>query len=344
MKLLVIFCLTVIVLCTTVRADKRLVSINAPPSREEFHYKPGSKIPPGVQSRIKRTATAACGSTASLLTAAEKAESVYIHNVLRGSESGSNILELVWDPELASQAQVLANTCTWGHGVLTDCSNNGMGQNLFINSGSAGFIPLNMTGAIKSWYDERKDFSFQANACQDGKICGHYTQVVWARSLKVGCGVARCPTVNIGGGSSWNNAVIVVCNYSPAGNVIGAPMYQPGTVCSNCDSDQTGAGFKCVNNLCSSCTPATDSSCSCGMPLSCVNGGSWSGSTCSCSCPKGFYGVKCENSCTCTDLNAAACGQWAGFCPNPMYRDFMMQNCMGTCRNLCSPPPSCLLV
>ena len=44
--------------------------------------------------------------------------------------------------------------------------------------------------------------------------CGHYTQVVWANTLSVGCGVAVCPT-----------GTIVVCNYAPPGNYVGEKPY-----------------------------------------------------------------------------------------------------------------------
>jgi len=341
MKLLIVSLLTVVTLCTAHRHEQILVSINPPSSTEEYHYKPGARIAPGAQSRSKRQA---CGTTASQLTPAQAAEAVFIHNAQRGSEFGSNMLQMVWSPQLASQAQVLANTCTWGHGVLIDCDDNPVGQNLYITSGSAGYPAYNLTGVTTSWYNEKTFWNFNTGTCASRQVCGHYTQVVNARSLQVGCGVANCPSVNVGTGSNWNNCVLVVCNYSPAGNVQGEPMYQIGTPCSNCDSDQTGAGYKCVNNLCAPCTPANDPFCSCGTPVTCVNGGAWSSSTCSCTCAPGYYGLTCQNSCVCAD-QSTGCPQWSrsGLCTNSLYQQFMAQNCMGTCKNLCNPPPICQL-
>lgn len=53
--------------------------------------------------------------------------------------------------------------------------------------------------------------SFQCNAC------GHYTQVVWRDSERLGCGVGDCT----GGGEIW------VCNYDPPGNVIPSGETKP---------------------------------------------------------------------------------------------------------------------
>ncbi|RIA05030.1 hypothetical protein BRARA_K00635 [Brassica rapa] len=45
--------------------------------------------------------------------------------------------------------------------------------------------------------------------------CGHYTQVVWRGSARVGCGKGMCA----------NGASIIVCNYDPVGNYIGTKPY-----------------------------------------------------------------------------------------------------------------------
>ena len=45
-------------------------------------------------------------------------------------------------------------------------------------------------------------------------MCGHYTQVVWRKSLRVGCGMATCGATEV-----W------VCNYDPAGNWDGERPY-----------------------------------------------------------------------------------------------------------------------
>ena len=64
---------------------------------------------------------------------------------------------------------------------------------------------------------------------------GHYTQVVWAKTTKLGCGYI------------YQNAKhTVVCNYNPAGNFISQPIYKTGRPCTACPSTMA----KCDDGLC----------------------------------------------------------------------------------------------
>ena len=49
-------------------------------------------------------------------------------------------------------------------------------------------------------------------------MSGHYTQVIWAATTRVGCGRVTCTRQS----QQWT---LVVCNYSPRGNVLGQPVY-----------------------------------------------------------------------------------------------------------------------
>ena len=69
------------------------------------------------------------------------------------------------------------------------------------------------------WVSERDCYTYgtfmRGDDCSGScSGCGHYTQVVWERSRRLGCGVATC-----GGSSVW------VCNYDPPGNVLGQAPY-----------------------------------------------------------------------------------------------------------------------
>ena len=66
---------------------------------------------------------------------------------------------------------------------------------------------------------------------------GHYTQMVWARTTRLGCGY-----------SFQNSRHILACNYAPAGNMLNAQIYTAvGQACSRCPPGMT----KCDDGLCS---------------------------------------------------------------------------------------------
>ena len=58
---------------------------------------------------------------------------------------------------------------------------------------------------------------------------GHYTQIVWGETTKIGCGSATYK-------SGRFIKKYVVCNYGKAGNLLRAPMYEVGRPCSSCPS------------------------------------------------------------------------------------------------------------
>jgi len=336
-KLIVLCALVLMAVVVSGRAtDKTQIAIDAPtPSGVASSF--GGKVPPGCHGRSKRAATCGVQTT---LRAVEAQESVLAHNLFRSKETSTNMLSMVWSDEMAAVAQAWANSCKWEHGMIYDCSGNRVGQNLFVEASIGGYPAKNMTRTIEAWSGEKKDYNPTTRTCATGAQCGHYTQVVAARSLEVGCAAAQCPTMVVSG-QTWSNALYIVCDYRSPGNVVGEPLYESGTACSNCDSDGTGAGYKCSNKLCATCTPSTDSTCKCGTPLACEHDGAWSGSSCSCTCPKGFYGTKCEFTCTCTDISPADCADWADYCADADYSEYMNENCKTTCKVPCNLPASC---
>ena len=61
---------------------------------------------------------------------------------------------------------------------------------------------------MKNWFSERHQFVYGAdnNTLID---VGHYTQMVWASSHRVGCGFSKCTT------SVGKTYYLYVCNYCP---------------------------------------------------------------------------------------------------------------------------------
>jgi hypothetical protein len=112
---------------------------------------------------------------------------------------------LVWDDAVATVAQDWADQIA-ASGDFAHRPDNGFGENIW--AGTTGFfLP---TDSVNSWGSEVADYDFATNTCAAGKVCGHFTQLVWARSTQLGCGKAA------GGGNDY-----YVCNYNPPGNVTG---------------------------------------------------------------------------------------------------------------------------
>ena len=87
-------------------------------------------------------------------------------------------------------------------------SSNGYGENLYYCGSSSG-ICVTGVKASERWYEEIKDYDYN-NPVFSGTT-GHFTQLVWKGSQKIGCGAA----------CNEKNKCYVTCNYSPAGNYEG---------------------------------------------------------------------------------------------------------------------------
>jgi len=121
---------------------------------------------------------------------------------------------LKWDCNLAKESQKWAEYLA-SNGIFKHSKTEGKyGENLYFSWASNGDT-ASLEDAIKSWYSEKKDFIYGSpNWCKAGKVCGHYTQLVWKDTKAIGCGKAI-----------KNNATYIVCRFYPAGNWIGKQPY-----------------------------------------------------------------------------------------------------------------------
>ncbi|MCL7025266.1 hypothetical protein MKW94_005660 [Papaver nudicaule] len=113
---------------------------------------------------------------------------------------------LTWNSTLARYAKRFAlqrvGDCEMVH------SNGPFGENVFWGS---NYESYSASTAVQSWAGETSNYNSQINSCAVGQMCGHYTQIVWTTTTRLGCARVKC---NSGG-------VYAICVYDPPGNFVG---------------------------------------------------------------------------------------------------------------------------
>jgi hypothetical protein len=137
------------------------------------------------------------------------AELLARHNLER---THAGVAPLVWDAALADGARAYANELARLNLLRHSPKERrpGQGENLWMGTRDY-FRPTHM---VSDWASERRMFrpaQFpQVSTTGNWADVGHYTQIIWPRTRRVGCAVAK---------SAWSD--ILVCRYWPAGNVMG---------------------------------------------------------------------------------------------------------------------------
>jgi pathogenesis-related protein 1 len=126
-----------------------------------------------------------------------------------------------WDATLADSVYNYAIKCQGSSGLLshnadrsTDYQALGgsgyVGENIYGSSGS-GATP---NDAMSLWMSEASSYDYASGNIGNA---GHYTQVVWRDSVRIGCAIVDCPAL------TYHNTVI--CDYAPGGNISGQKPY-----------------------------------------------------------------------------------------------------------------------
>ena len=102
-----------------------------------------------------------------------------------------------------------------GHYVKLNLSNHVLildGENLYKRWPSYRYYSVSNAWSeiLEGWWDEIKDYKTTSNppivTWENYYKTGHFTQMAWASTTKVGCGWTHC---------HGNAYTIAVCNYSP---------------------------------------------------------------------------------------------------------------------------------
>jgi len=244
------------------------------------------------------------------LTSAEKTEIVKKHNTIRGhvNPPAANMMKMHWDDTLAKIAQGWASHCNWGHETnkytRRDYKKYTVGQNIYRSSSKAGW-----DHAIQRWADEEQDFTFGKKRAA---VVGHYTQIVWATSVRIGCGYANC-------GDHVNH--YYVCNYGPGGN-------------HNHQDPYVDAPNEAARG--SQCKTKTNGLCDCGNKA-CYNGGTLDPKTCTCHCKDfhtgmAFSSTDCSMDCSKHFTESHSCGHKSGFTDCDGWNTNMPLYCPKMCK------------
>jgi len=160
------------------------------------------------------------------------------------SGKATKMLTMYWSDKLAANAQKWGERCVWGHSAPVPKSqwnppNNikYYGENLGVTQGMKVDLDW-ISKRVKSWVNEYKDFDHETLKCTPGKMCGHYTQVVWDKSYAVGCAIVHCKDMQ----NTFSPGDYFVCMYLAAGNVNARfnPPFKTGSKAgSNCDPKYT---------------------------------------------------------------------------------------------------------
>ena len=121
---------------------------------------------------------------------------------------------LVWDATVAPSAQDWADNCVFDH------SNNQYGENLGLFGGS------DPSSVVTQWFSEGCKYTSPGFS----ETTGHFTQLIWKSTTKVGCAVGNCPAGIQGYRSSSSrpgaSPNVFVCQYSTMGNNGSPATYQ----------------------------------------------------------------------------------------------------------------------
>jgi hypothetical protein len=128
---------------------------------------------------------------------------------------------VTWDAVLADSAYNYLKLCASTGGSLVDHNANRSSD--YVALGGSGYVGENIyatTGntappadAVNAWMGEASMYDYATNTGD----AGHYTQVVWRTSVRIGCAIVDCPAVQ------FHDTVL--CDYAPGGNIVGQKPY-----------------------------------------------------------------------------------------------------------------------
>uniref|UniRef100_A0A8C3WEJ8 Cysteine rich secretory protein 1 n=1 Tax=Catagonus wagneri TaxID=51154 RepID=A0A8C3WEJ8_9CETA len=133
-------------------------------------------------------------------------EIVIVHNTFRRGvfPPASNMLKMNWSEEAAQNARMLSKDCEFieSNALKRRITNTFCGENMYLTTD-----PISWSDVIRIWYSESKYFKHgEWTLTDDDVTVEHYTQIVWATSYLIGCGLSSC-------GKGKSTHYLYICHY-----------------------------------------------------------------------------------------------------------------------------------
>ncbi len=136
-----------------------------------------------------------------------------LHNEARAAVG---VAPLTWSSDIAASAEAWAGELGERSCVIAHSDTDQFGESLYFAMRTNGSVtPKEVVAAFAA---EKRDYDPMTNTCAAGKECGHYTQMVWGDTTRMGCAKALC-SVSGSSREAW------VCQYGPRGNIRGERPY-----------------------------------------------------------------------------------------------------------------------
>ncbi|EYB93275.1 hypothetical protein Y032_0184g991 [Ancylostoma ceylanicum] len=142
--------------------------------------------------------------------------------------------KMVYDCGVESTAMQNAKKCVFTHSHM-----KGLGENIWMTTAREMDKVKSAEQASQGWFSELAEYGVGPENKLTMQLwnrpntqIGHYTQMVWQDTYKLGCYVEWCSSMTYG-----------VCQYSPQGNMMNSIIYEKGNPCTQ-DSD-CGSNARC---------------------------------------------------------------------------------------------------
>ncbi|WKY06934.1 hypothetical protein Q1695_006816 [Nippostrongylus brasiliensis] len=152
--------------------------------------------------------------------------------------SAARMLKMVYDCNIEKTAMQHTRKCRFGHSPRSSRPN--LGENVYVRWGRRETFEQAAKQSCDSWFEELKTAGMPPSNILTSRVfnrpkaIGHYTQMVWQNTYKIGCAVVNCQ----------GSMTLVTCQYGPAGNMLNQMVYEKGRPCQS-DNDCRCSGCQC---------------------------------------------------------------------------------------------------